>query len=74
MTNLILFKDTIILDVCCGTSILSLFTAKSGAKCVIAVDVSEIAEKAIEMVKANRLDGIITYALFNLFHCNLFKS
>ena len=67
MTNPILFKDAIVLDVGCGTGILSLFAAKSGAKRVIAVDASEIAEKAIDIVKANGLDEIITYALFNLF-------
>ena len=31
------------------------------------MDASEIAEKAIDIVKANGLDEIITYALFNLF-------
>ena len=67
MTNPILFKDAIVLDVGCGRGILSLFAAKSGAKRVIAVDASEIAEKAIDIVKANALDEIITYALFNLF-------
>ena len=36
-------------------------------KCVIVVDASKIAEKAIEIVKANGLDKFITYAVFNLF-------
>ena len=66
MTNPILFKNAIVLDVGCGTGILSLFAAKSGARRVIAVDASEIVEKAINIVKANGLEEIITYARFNL--------
>jgi protein arginine N-methyltransferase 3 len=60
MTNPTLFRDAIVLDVGCGTGILSLFAAKSGAKRVIAVDASDIAEKATKIVRANGLDGIIT--------------
>ena len=70
MTNPILFKDAIVLDVGCGTGILSLFAAKSGAKHVIAVDASDIAEKAIKIVKANGLDEIITYVPFVLIRSN----
>ncbi|KAF7964712.1 hypothetical protein HWV62_3685 [Athelia sp. TMB] len=60
MTSPSLFQDAIVLDVGCGTGILSLFAAKSGAKHVFAVDASDIAEKATEIVKANGLDNIIT--------------
>jgi protein arginine N-methyltransferase 3 len=60
MTNPALFRDAVVLDVGCGTGILSLFAAKSGAKRVIAVDASDIAEKAAKIVQANGLDGIIT--------------
>ena len=60
MTNPTLFRDAIVLDVGCGTGILSLFAAKSGAKRVIAVDASDIAEKATKIVQANGLDGVIT--------------
>jgi protein arginine N-methyltransferase 3 len=49
-----------VLDVGCGTGILSLFAARSGAKRVFAVDASDIAEKAEKIVKANGLDNIIT--------------
>ncbi|EKM79179.1 hypothetical protein AGABI1DRAFT_74001 [Agaricus bisporus var. burnettii JB137-S8] len=55
-----LFRDAIVLDVGCGTGILSLFAARSGAKRVIAVDASEIAEKARKIVKANDFEDTIT--------------
>jgi protein arginine N-methyltransferase 3 len=60
LTNPNLFRDAIVLDVGCGTGILSLFAAKSGAKRVIAVDASEIAEKAKKIVKANDLEDTVT--------------
>ena len=60
LTNPTLFRDAVVLDVGCGTGILSLFAAKAGAKRVFAVDASEIAEKAEKIVKANGLANIIT--------------
>ncbi|OCH89934.1 S-adenosyl-L-methionine-dependent methyltransferase [Obba rivulosa] len=54
------FRDAIVLDVGCGTGILSLFAARAGAKRVLAVDASPIAEKAEQIVKANGLDDVIT--------------
>lgn len=49
-----LFKDKVVLDVGCGTSILSLFCAEAGAKSVYAVDQSEsIINKAREIVFRN---------------------
>lgn len=56
-----IFRDAIVLDVGCGTGILSLFAARSGAKRVFAVDASDIAEKAEHIVKANGFENIITY-------------
>ncbi|SAL98208.1 hypothetical protein [Absidia glauca] len=55
-----IFKDKIVLDVGCGTGILSMFAAKAGAKQVISVDNSAIIEKAKLNVKENNLDHIIT--------------
>jgi len=44
-----------VLDVGCGTGILSVFCARAGAKRVYAVEASEIATQACEIVKANNL-------------------
>ncbi|KAG0366737.1 S-adenosyl-L-methionine-dependent methyltransferase [Gamsiella multidivaricata] len=55
-----LFKDKIVLDVGCGTGILSMFAAKAGAKMVIGVDMSNIINNAREIVKDNKLDHIVT--------------
>ncbi|KAF8627470.1 hypothetical protein AX17_006282 [Amanita inopinata Kibby_2008] len=60
LTNPTLFRDATVLDVGCGTGILSLFAARAGAKRVIAVDASDVAEKARRIVKANGLEDIIT--------------
>ena len=51
-----LFKDKVVLDVGCGTGILSMFAAKAGAKKVIGVDCSNIVDHARTIVKANKLD------------------
>jgi protein arginine N-methyltransferase 1 len=45
------FKDKVVLDVGCGSGILSLFAAKAGAKMVIAVDMSDIIDNAIRIAK-----------------------
>ena len=50
-----LFKDKTVLDVGCGTGILSMFCAKAGAAKVIAVDNSNIIDKARLNVQANGL-------------------
>jgi protein arginine N-methyltransferase 1 len=55
-----LFKDKVVLDVGCGTSILSMFAAKAGAKHVIGVDMSTIIVKAREIVEVNGLSDKIT--------------
>lgn len=56
-----LFKGKIVLDVGCGTGILSMFCAKAGAARVIAVDNSDIIDKAREIVFDNGLGDIITW-------------
>jgi predicted RNA methylase len=55
-----LFKDKVVLDIGCGTGILSMFCAKAGAKQVIAVDKSDIMTKAMENIFNNGLQGKIT--------------
>jgi len=55
-----LFKDKIVLDVGCGTGILSMFAAKAGAKHVIGVDMSTIVFKAREIIEVNGLSDKIT--------------
>jgi protein arginine N-methyltransferase 3 len=57
--NPILFRVAVVLDVGCGTGILSLLAAKSGAKHVYAVDASDIAEKAEQIVRVNGLENVI---------------
>ena len=48
-----LFRDKIVLDVGCGTGILSMFASQVGAKHVYAVDCSSIAEQARQIVLRN---------------------
>lgn len=54
------FKDKIVLDIGCGTGILSIFAARAGAKHVYAIDNAEIALYAREIVKKNGLTDKIT--------------
>ncbi|KAJ1672925.1 Nuclear SAM-dependent mono-and asymmetric methyltransferase, partial [Spiromyces aspiralis] len=60
MNNPHLFKDKIVLDVGCGTGILSMFAAKAGAKHVIGVDMSNIIDQARQIVEENGLSDKIT--------------
>ncbi|KAJ6028255.1 hypothetical protein N7540_003831 [Penicillium herquei] len=55
-----LFKDKVVLDVGCGTGILSMFCAKAGAKKVISVDNSNIIDRAKEIVFDNEFGDVIT--------------
>jgi len=50
-----LFKDKVVLDVGCGTGILSMFAAKAGARKVIGIDMSTIVEQAKKIVEVNGL-------------------
>nr|AFK37387.1 unknown [Lotus japonicus] len=58
--NKFLFKDKIVLDVGAGTGILSLFCAKAGAKHVYAVECSQMANMAKEIVETNGYSNVIT--------------
>lgn len=55
-----LYRDKVVLDVGCGTGILSMFAARAGARKVIGIDKSNIIDRAQEIVKANGLDHIVT--------------
>ena len=51
-----LFISQVVLDVGCGTGILSMMAVKSGASHVIAVDQSQIIHKAIEIARSVKGD------------------
>ncbi|XP_033645521.1 protein arginine N-methyltransferase 1-like [Asterias rubens] len=55
-----LFKGKTVLDVGCGTGILCMFAAKAGAAQVIGIECSNIIDHAEKIVKANKLDDVIT--------------
>lgn len=55
-----LFRDKIVLDIGCGTGILSMFAAKAGAARVFAVECSNIANYAKTIIEDNKLDDVIT--------------
>ena len=58
--NKSIFQGKVVLDVGCGTGILSMFCAKAGAKLVLAVDNSDIINKARENVFRNDLQDKVT--------------
>ncbi|CAM4682439.1 histone-arginine methyltransferase CARM1 isoform X1 [Caretta caretta] len=49
------FKDKIVLDVGCGSGILSFFAAQAGARKIYAVEASTMAQQAEVLVKSNNL-------------------
>ncbi|XP_019858498.1 PREDICTED: protein arginine N-methyltransferase 1-like [Amphimedon queenslandica] len=59
--NTEIFKDKVVLDIGCGTGILSLFAVKAGASHVFAIDQSPIIYKAVEIVRENGVDDKITF-------------
>ncbi|XP_030625760.1 histone-arginine methyltransferase CARM1 [Chanos chanos] len=60
LLNEIDFKDKVVLDVGCGTGILSFFAVQAGAKKVYAVEASSVARYAEILVKSNNLSDRIT--------------
>ena len=59
------FNDAVVLDVGCGTGILSMFAARSGARRVYAVDASDIVKRAESIIKDNGHEDVITYVPIN---------
>nr|NVI69707.1 arginine methyltransferase 1 [Cucujiformia] len=55
-----LFSGKTVMDIGCGTGILSMFAAKAGAKRVIAIECSNIVDYARKIVETNKLDHIIS--------------
>lgn len=49
-------KDANVLDIGCGTGILSMFSAQAGAGSVTGVDCSDIIYKAMDIVRENKLE------------------
>lgn len=54
-----LFKDKIVLDIGCGTGILSMFAARAGAKKVFAIECSTIVEQCKQIVEVNGFSSTI---------------
>lgn len=55
-----IFKDKIVLDIGCGTGILSIFSSKAGAKHVYGIEYADIANYAKKIVEVNKLSEKIT--------------
>merc|ERR1719432_306406 len=53
-------KDAVVMDLGCGTSILSMFSAQAGAKAVVGVDCSDIIYQAMDIVRENGLENKVT--------------
>jgi len=49
-------RDALVLDIGCGTGILSMFAAEAGAKAVVGVDCSDIIYQAMDIVRENKLE------------------
>lgn len=54
------FKDKVVLDIGCGTGILSIFCSRAGAKHVYAVEYAEVSNLAKAIIKDNDLESKIT--------------
>ena len=51
LKNAASIKDTRVLDIGCGTGILSMFSAEAGASAVVGVDCSDIIYQAMDIVR-----------------------
>ena len=59
LSNKGLFEGKTVMDIGCGTGILSLFAAQAGAKKVVAIDASDVHVQAREIVELNGFGNII---------------
>lgn len=59
-SNISDFQNKVVLDVGAGSGILSFFAAEAGARKVYAVEASNMAEHALRLINANKLDDIIS--------------
>lgn len=55
LSNKHLFKDKIVMDIGCGTGLLSMLAVKAGAKHVIGIDCSSIVEITKEIIEDNHM-------------------
>ena len=60
LNNHDIFKDKVVLDIGCGTGILSIFAAKAGAKHIFGIESADITEYTREIIKKNNLSDKIT--------------
>ena len=60
LNNKHIFKDKIVLDVGCGTGILSMFCAQAGARHVYGIDCSSIIDQAKIIIEKNGFADVIT--------------
>jgi protein arginine N-methyltransferase 1 len=60
VNNSHLFKGKTVLDVGCGTGILSMFAAKAGASHVVGIDMSNIIDQAQNIIETNGFKDTIT--------------
>ena len=72
--NSYFMKDKVVLDIGCGTGILSMFTARAGARKVIGVDMSDIFNMAQKIITKNKLSGKIQLIRGNIETINLKKE
>ncbi len=56
-----LFRDKVVMDIGCGTGILSMFCVQAGAKHVYAMECSAIVEQARKIAEANGMADKITF-------------
>ncbi|XP_049886336.1 protein arginine N-methyltransferase 3 [Pectinophora gossypiella] len=59
LNNTETLKDKVVLDLGCGTGILSMFSATAGAKKVYALDQSEVIYHAMDIIRENNLHNVI---------------